>query len=114
MKFYYVGFLASLIALATHVAALRLDVHGHRKHQSPRITRRGPGVRATSSELNNTADVSYYVDLKLGGKPYQVLLDTGRCVGSSYTSNTFSSFLLNMPALPVPTFGWQETFLTVT
>lgn len=82
MLFHYVGCLASLIIFGTHVLALRLDVHGERKHQIRPITRRAPGV--TSSELNNTADVSYYVDLELEGKAFQLLLDTGRCVGSSY------------------------------
>lgn len=82
MLFYYVGCLASLIIFGTHVLALRLDIHGERKHQTRGITRRAPGV--TSSELNNTADVSYYVNLELGGKAFQLLLDTGRYVGSSY------------------------------
>ncbi|KAF9464126.1 aspartic peptidase domain-containing protein [Collybia nuda] len=75
MQVHYVGFLVTLIVFGTRVLALRLDVHGERKHSTQRISRRGPGV--TSSDLNNTADVSYYVDLKLGGKPFQVLLDTG-------------------------------------
>lgn len=77
MLFHCVGLLASLI-FCTHVLAIQLQVHGERKVLSRRITRRTP---VTSSELNNTADVSYFVDLELGGRQLQLLLDTGRCAG---------------------------------
>lgn len=67
----YVGLLAYLIVAAQ---ALQLDVHGQRKTQQAILGRRAPGIK-----LNNTADVSYYAELRFGGKEFTLLVDTGRC-----------------------------------
>ncbi|GLB38617.1 putative peptidase A1 family protein [Lyophyllum shimeji] len=62
-----------LAYLVAAVCALRLDLHGVRKpHSSSRLRPRTRG-----SELNNTADISYYADIKIGGKVYTLLVDTG-------------------------------------
>ncbi|KAF5382468.1 hypothetical protein D9615_002731 [Tricholomella constricta] len=66
---HYVVLLAYLIALAS---ALRLNIHGVRKASHSSLRR-----RALGSELNNTADVSYYAEIKVGGKRYTLLVDTG-------------------------------------
>ncbi|RDB14602.1 Pepsin A [Hypsizygus marmoreus] len=66
MKFLHVGLIIFLIAV---VRAVRVDIHGERKPHS-RFGRR-------ATDLNNTADVSYYTDMKLGGKEFTLLVDTG-------------------------------------
>lgn len=65
----YVILFAYLIATG---CALRLNLHGERNAPHSRL-----GRRASGSGLNNTADVSYYADMKIGGKVYTLLVDTG-------------------------------------
>ncbi|KAG5644774.1 hypothetical protein DXG03_007682 [Asterophora parasitica] len=69
---HYAVLVAYLVALAS---AIRLDLHGVRNgrniHHS-RLQHRGIG-----SELNNSADVSYYADITIGGRRYTLLVDTG-------------------------------------
>ncbi|KAF8073930.1 aspartic peptidase domain-containing protein [Lyophyllum atratum] len=69
MRVLHVALLAYLIAV---VNALHLDVHGERKAPHSQF-----GRRATGAKLNNTADVSYYADITMGGKHYTLLVDTG-------------------------------------
>lgn len=76
MRFFHVGLFAGYL-IAT-VGALRLDVRGERKPQA-RIRRQTSGTK-----LNNTADVSYYADLIVGGQKFTLLVDTGR--SSSFLS----------------------------
>ncbi|KAF8230075.1 acid protease [Tricholoma matsutake] len=70
------GLLAYLIALScTTIHAFRIDLHGQRKPANkPRITRR---ANITGVQLNDTADISYYANLSLGGRTFQLLVDTG-------------------------------------
>jgi hypothetical protein len=65
-------------------SAIKLKLNGKR---TPRHEFHGVGVaRETydkrgslkgSSPLNNSADISYYTDLTLGGQSFEVLIDTG-------------------------------------
>ena len=71
------------------VNAVRLDIHG----RSPRwennalavAQKRGPAIEKRSNIhadqgsgiLTNTDDITYYSSLNLGGKKFQVLIDTG-------------------------------------
>jgi predicted aspartyl protease len=77
MKF-HAGLISFLIAPSTITHAFRVDVHGQRRILTePRITRRADikGV-----QLNDSADISYYANVSLGGKTFQLLVDTGRYV----------------------------------
>jgi hypothetical protein len=76
MKFTHVFF---LIVLSTITNAFRIDIYGQRNAPvtESRISRRAD---ITGTQLNNSADISYYANLLLGGKTFQLLVDTGRFV----------------------------------
>jgi len=82
MQLLHVVLLACLIALST-TNALQFDVYGQRKTATSGVVRRAD---IKGSQLNNSADISYYVDLTLGGKTFQLLVDTGRCVRRVFLS----------------------------
>lgn len=69
------GFLAYLLLLVDSLSALQLDLRGitRHSHQHARLL-----PRAGPITLNNAADISYYADIVLGGKNFEVLVDTGR------------------------------------
>lgn len=69
--------LLALAVVGDLAQAVRLSIHG-RREQDTGLRRRGNVVG--SSPLNNTGDVSYYTNITLGGSPFTVLIDTGRCV----------------------------------
>lgn len=85
MKHRPAGLVTSLIVhlllLSDYVGAFRLDVQGRRK---PPVTRLHP--RANIAALTNSGDISYHVNLTLGGREFDVLVDTGRYVATKYSS----------------------------
>lgn len=74
MKHLSIPLLISFLALPTElVGAIRLDVQGRRGRH---LQRRG-GFTG-SSELSDSNNIQYYVNLTLGGQSFQVEIDTGR------------------------------------
>jgi hypothetical protein len=75
MKLLHLSFVVSLI-LVDLASAVRLSLKGRRHAPDyPTLHRRG-----SLTPLNNSADISYYTNLTLGGVQFSVLIDTGRCI----------------------------------
>ncbi|KAL1752852.1 aspartic peptidase domain-containing protein [Schizophyllum commune] len=70
------AFLAALTTLALQASAYHVRVQGRmRSPTDAPLARRGN--LAGSSPLTNSADISYYTNVTLGGDDYEVLIDTG-------------------------------------
>lgn len=74
-----------LLSCLDLVGAVRLEIHG-RSNAPASTQRRGPTVEKRSNIhtnngsgiLTNSDDISYYTSLTLGGKKFDVLIDTGK------------------------------------
>jgi hypothetical protein len=74
---FHAGLLIYLTVLST-TRAFRVDVHGRQRTVAePRFTRR---ANITGTQLKDTANIGYYANVSLGGRIFQLLVDTGRCV----------------------------------
>ena len=81
------AFLAALTTLALEASAYHVRMQGRmRSPADAPLARRGN--LAGSSPLTNSADISYYTNVTLGGDDYEVLIDTGRCVPASEKSTS--------------------------
>ena len=81
------AFLAALTTLALEASAYHVRMQGRmRSPADAPLARRGN--LAGSSPLTNSADISYYTNVTLGGDDYEVLIDTGRCVPASEGSTS--------------------------
>ncbi|KAL1725508.1 aspartic peptidase domain-containing protein [Schizophyllum commune] len=70
------AFLATLTTLALEASAYHVRMQGRmRSLADAPLARRGN--LAGSSPLTNSADISYYTNVTLGGDDYEVLIDTG-------------------------------------
>ncbi|KAI5897246.1 uncharacterized protein SCHCODRAFT_02616991 [Schizophyllum commune H4-8] len=70
------AFLAALTTLALEASAYHVRMQGRmRSPADAPLARRGN--LAGSSPLTNSADISYYTNVTLGGDDYEVLIDTG-------------------------------------
>ncbi|KAL1743093.1 aspartic peptidase domain-containing protein [Schizophyllum fasciatum] len=67
--------LASLAYLVLGTGAFHVRMEGRTRAPSPSLARRGN--LAGSSPLKNSADISYYTNVTLGGQDFEVLIDTG-------------------------------------
>ena len=75
---FHVGLLSFLITLTTITHAFRIDVSGQRRTVPERSIARRADIKGI--QLNDSADISYYANVSLGGKTFQLLVDTGRFV----------------------------------
>jgi predicted aspartyl protease len=74
MKFTHVCF---LIVIGTITNAFRIDIYGQRDALTT-ASKNSRRAVITGTQLSNSADISYYANLLLGGKTFQLLVDTGR------------------------------------
>ena len=69
--------LSSLLALTAEQAdAVRLGLRG--KHVRQSHLQRRASLDGTTV-LNNTANIQYATNITMGGSPFTVIIDTGRC-----------------------------------
>ena len=67
----------ALLCLASYSSGLQLKIEGQRNvRPGHELLRRG-NMDGTVA-LNNTADLTYYTNLTLGGQLFTVTIDTGR------------------------------------